>query len=312
MAIGKRLAVASTITMLAGAGTAWAAPVPPKSAATFPGVIPAAAAPAPAVPTFVNGMAQAVFADGSASWVNHELWVELDVDSRRRRQARTASTPTSRARRETDTDGLKVPVIFEDSPYYAGAAERRRTGASTTSSASRPPRASAPPDFTAAPTRPQISHGLREPRGCRAASRVVHAESPGSGNSTAARTPARRSRRSARPRSSTGSTAARKGYTTRAGTTEVAAYWHNGNIGDDGHVLQRHDPDRRRVHRRRGPEGDRPDLRDLRLVRLLPRQRHGPRAAPPGGFQGEDLDVLSRVRLLAQRRGPARARSAGR
>ena len=64
---------------LAGASPAWA--VPPKAAATFPGVAAAAPAPAPAVPTFVNGMAQAVFATGSANYVNHELWVELDVDT---------------------------------------------------------------------------------------------------------------------------------------------------------------------------------------------------------------------------------------
>ena len=121
MAIGKRLAVASAITVLAGAGTAWAAPVPPKTAATFPGVAPAAAAPAPAVPTFVNGMAQAVFPTSSASWINHDLWVELDVDTDGDGLKDRVHTDVSRPA-ETDTDGLKVPVIFEDSPYYAGSA----------------------------------------------------------------------------------------------------------------------------------------------------------------------------------------------
>ena len=38
-------------------------------------------APAPAVPTFVNGMSQAVFASGTANYINHELWVELDTDT---------------------------------------------------------------------------------------------------------------------------------------------------------------------------------------------------------------------------------------
>ena len=62
------------------AGTAWAAPVPPKGV-TFPGVAAAAPVPAPAVPTFANGMAQAVFASGTANYINQELWVELDTDT---------------------------------------------------------------------------------------------------------------------------------------------------------------------------------------------------------------------------------------
>ena len=70
-------------------------------------------------PTFVNGLSQAVFAQGSANWVNHELWVETtmdtDFDGRRDRVHVDVSRP-----RETETDGLKVPVIYEDSPYYAG------------------------------------------------------------------------------------------------------------------------------------------------------------------------------------------------
>src|SRR6185295_14822676 len=38
-------------------------------------------APEPAVPTFVNGLSQAVFPTGSANWINQELWVETTVDS---------------------------------------------------------------------------------------------------------------------------------------------------------------------------------------------------------------------------------------
>src|SRR4249920_2656724 len=100
MVNGKRLAVASAITVLAGAGTAWAAP-------------------APAVPTFANGMAQAVFATGTANYVNEELWVELDTDTDFDGVKDRVHVDVSRPR-ENDTDGLKVPVIFEDSPYYAG------------------------------------------------------------------------------------------------------------------------------------------------------------------------------------------------
>lgn len=37
--------------------------------------------PEPAVPTFVNGLSQAVFPTGSINWVNYDLWVETEVDS---------------------------------------------------------------------------------------------------------------------------------------------------------------------------------------------------------------------------------------
>ena len=51
---------------------------------------------------------------------------------------------------------------------------------------------------------------------------------------------------------------------------------------DDGHVLQRLAADRGRRDGRRRPRGDRPDLPGLRLLRVLPRQRHGARARAAG------------------------------
>ena len=81
MVRGKRFAAAGAISgtlALAGVvGASSASALPPKSVS--PGVTAAAPAPAPAVPTFVNGMSQAVFASGTANYVNHELWVELDI-----------------------------------------------------------------------------------------------------------------------------------------------------------------------------------------------------------------------------------------
>src|SRR3954463_3943271 len=111
-----KIVVAAVLLSIAAAGPAWA--IPPKGA-SFPGVAAAAPAPEPAVPTFANGMAQAVFATGSANWVNHELWVELDTDTDFDGVKDRVHADVSRPR-ETDTEGLKVPVIFEDSPYYAG------------------------------------------------------------------------------------------------------------------------------------------------------------------------------------------------
>ena len=85
--------------------------------------------------------------------------------------------------KETDTDGLKVPVIFEDSPYYAGGANVPNWAVDHEIGVPPAARIRAP-DFAAAPhTSPTIStiyESTWVPRGFA----VVHAESPGSGNST--------------------------------------------------------------------------------------------------------------------------------
>src|SRR3954463_3287304 len=126
MEIGKRFAQASaltaTIAMAAIVGNAQANPLPPKSAAAANSAIVAPAPePAPAVPTFVNGLAQNVFSSAPADWISGEVWVESSFDSdgdgKLDRMHADYTLP-----KETSSDGLKVPVIYEDSPYYANTA----------------------------------------------------------------------------------------------------------------------------------------------------------------------------------------------
>ena len=88
---------------------------------------PLAAALAPTAvaqtqPVFVNGQAQVVPAfNVSAQWVRHRLWVETEFDSdgdgKRDRMHVDVTRPA-----QTDSEALKVPVIYETSPYYAGTA----------------------------------------------------------------------------------------------------------------------------------------------------------------------------------------------
>ena len=221
----------------------------------------AAPAPAPAVPTFVNGMAQAVFASGTANYVNHELWVEIDADTDFDGKKDRVHADVSRPR-ETDTDGLKVPVIFEDSPYYAGGADVTNWAVDHELGA---PPASAHPRarLQRGQHQPDDQHDLRVDVGAarlrRRALRVAR-------HRQLRRLPElRRADRDARrrPPSSTGSTAARKGYTTRAGTTEVDAYWTTGNVGMMGTSYNGTLPIAAATTGRRGPEGDRPDLGHL-------------------------------------------------
>ena len=82
----------------------------------------AAAGPATAQtqPVFVNGQAQVVPAmNVSAEWIRHRLWVETEFDSdgdgKRDRMHVDVTRPA-----QTNTEGLKVPVIYETSPYFAG------------------------------------------------------------------------------------------------------------------------------------------------------------------------------------------------
>ena len=56
---------------------------------------------------------------GPAEWIRQTLWVETEFDSdgdgKRDRMFVDVTRP-----RQTETEGLKVPVVYESSPYFAG------------------------------------------------------------------------------------------------------------------------------------------------------------------------------------------------
>ncbi|MFC4530411.1 Xaa-Pro dipeptidyl-peptidase [Sphaerisporangium dianthi] len=84
-----------------------------------------AATPAPAIaaapvgPVFQDGLAQPVFSSNRADWIRQEVWVETSVDSDRDGRNDRVHAEVTRLR-ETETAGLKSPVVYEASPYYAG------------------------------------------------------------------------------------------------------------------------------------------------------------------------------------------------
>lgn len=80
----------------------------------------AAASVVPAVqqPVFRNGMAMPVFTETPADYVKQELWVTSSTDSDGDGRRDLIHIDVTR-QRETE-DGLRVPVVFEASPYYAG------------------------------------------------------------------------------------------------------------------------------------------------------------------------------------------------
>ena len=282
--VASASAIAAAVVII-GASAAWA--VPPREAARFPGVANAAPAAAPAVPTFVNGLSQAVFATGQANWVNHELWVETtmdtDFDGRRDRVHVDVSRPT-----ETETDGLDVPVIYEDSPYYAGGADV--TNWAVDHEIGEPPD-SRPraPFFAAGNTSPTISTSHENtwvPRGFA----VVHSESPGTGHSDGCPN-------SGAPIETAGATAVidwlngrAKGYTTRTGDVEVAADWTTGKVGMIGTSYNGTLPI---AAASTGVEGLEAIVPISAISDWYDYYRANGMVRAPGGFQGEDLDVLT-------------------
>ena len=185
---------------------------------------------------------------------------------------------------------LKVPVIFEDSPYYANLGPSRNWAVDHELGSRR---RRAPPSRTSTRgTRTRPSHDLRV--GLGAARLRGHARRV-AGHRALRRLPdLGRTERDARRKAVIDWLNGRAtAYTTRTGTTTMTADWTTGKVGMMGTSYNGTIPDRRRHDRRRGPRGDRPDLRDLQLVRLLPRERRRARAVHLPG------------------RGPRRARGRG-
>ena len=73
------------------------------------------------VPFFINGEAQVVesFKDQS-KWIRHDLWVETSFDSDD--DGKMDRMHVSVTRPSQTKNGLKLPVVYETSPYYAGTA----------------------------------------------------------------------------------------------------------------------------------------------------------------------------------------------
>jgi len=75
------------------------------------------------VPIFKDGEAQIVPAfEDHSKWIRHDLWVEAefdtDGDGKKDRMHVAVTRPF-----QTDSDKLKLPVVYVSSPYFAGVAE---------------------------------------------------------------------------------------------------------------------------------------------------------------------------------------------
>jgi X-Pro dipeptidyl-peptidase len=186
-----------------------------------------------AAPVFANGQAQVVpaFADSSL-WIREELWVETEFDSDGDGSKDRMHVAVVR-HRQTETESLKVPVVYESSPYYSGTSGARTSLWDVRQEVGEesPSRTNQPPVRTR--TRPGISNSQVNdwvPRGFA----VVHSESPGTGLSQGCPTVGAPNESLAPKAVIDWLNGRARGFTTPDGTEEMRATWSTGKVGMTG------------------------------------------------------------------------------
>ena len=187
-----------------------------------------------AKPVFKDGQAQVVEAFNTPEkWLRHDLWVETTFDTDGDGKLDRVHVDVTRPF-QTETEGLKLPVIYETSPYYAGTAG---TASGTFWDVKHelgepaPPRIH--PTVKRTGTRPIISSSLIRqwvPRGFI----VVHSSSPGTGLSQGSPTVGGINESLAPKAVIEWLSAKANGYTTPDGDEKVMAYWSTGSVGMTG------------------------------------------------------------------------------
>ncbi|WP_162342537.1 Xaa-Pro dipeptidyl-peptidase [Cyclobacterium salsum] len=247
------------------------------------------AAQSEAKPYFINGEAQEVpaFMD-PARWVRHDLWVETEFDSDADGQPDRMHVAVTRPY-QTEYQGLKLPVIYVSSPYFAGVAPdvdglfwdvRHELGS--------PPEERVSPEVTPINNRPFISDSHIKtwvPRGYI----VVHSSSPGTGLSQGAPTVGGKNE-SLAPKAVIDWLCGRaKGYTQPQGGELVEAYWSTGKVGMTGTSYNGTIPLAAATTGVEGLEAIIPIAPNTSYYHYY--RSHG-LVRSPGGYLGEDIDVL--------------------
>jgi X-Pro dipeptidyl-peptidase len=74
------------------------------------------------LPIFENGEAQIVPAfENPEKWIRHDLWVETEFDTDGDGKLDRMHVAVTRPH-QTDSEGLKLPIVYVSSPYFAGTA----------------------------------------------------------------------------------------------------------------------------------------------------------------------------------------------
>ncbi len=244
---------------------------------------------AKAAPVFVNGMAQVVPAfQDSTQWIRQELWVETSFDSDRDGKPDRVHVDVTRPR-QTETEGLKVPILYGSSPYYAGTSRGQVNWNVQQELNDQPlPRGHmGEPPYQAA--RSRISNALVNewvPRGFA----VVHSEAPGTGRSQGCPTVGDDPERLPMKFVVDWLNGRAKGYTTETGNDEVkATSWSTGKVGMIGTSYEGTLPLAAATTGVKGLEVVVPVSPNTSYYHYY---RSNGLVRSPGGYLGEDVDVL--------------------
>ncbi len=240
------------------------------------------------LPLIENGQAQIVPAlQDSSAWIREELWVEADFDSDGDGAPDRLHVAVVRPR-QAGAEGIRVPVIYESSPYFAGTAGisdyfwpvRQEVGGEV------PERNPAPPAETRA--RPGISNSLVQdwvPRGFA----VVHSSAPGTGLSQGCPTVGGPVEARAPKAVIDWLNGRARGFTTADGDQEVVADWASGRVGMTGTSYNGTIPVAAAATGVEGLEAIIPVAPNTSYYRYY---RSNGLVRNPGGYPGEDVDVL--------------------
>jgi X-Pro dipeptidyl-peptidase len=242
------------------------------------------------VPVIVNGEAQKIPAfDNPDKWIKHDLWVETEFDTDGDGKKDRMHVDVTRPE-QTETEGLKLPVIYESSPYFAGTTSTDPQyfwNVKQELNADPPVRKKAPP-IKRFGKRPVISTELVRtwlPYGFI----VIHSSAPGTGLSQGCPTVGTRIEALAPKAVIDWLNGRAKGYTTPDGYEEVKAWWATGKVGMMGTSYNGTIPFAAATTGVEGLEA---------IIPISPNNsyyhyyRSNGLVRSPGGWLGEDVDVL--------------------
>jgi len=242
------------------------------------------------VPVFVDGEAQIVegFKD-SKKWIRHDLWVETTFDSDGDGKLDRMHVDVTRPE-QTKTEGLEVPVVYVSSPYFCGTGslDKKHFWDPRQQVGGKPPMHLQPPPIKHQEKRPTISHSHINdwvPRGFA----VVHSSSPGTGMSQGCPTVGGENE-SYGPKAVIDWLCGRAdGFTAPTGGEKVVADWCTGKVGMTGTSYNGTIPLAAATTGVEGLEAIIPIAPNTSYYHYY--RSHG-LIRHPGGYMGEDIDIL--------------------
>jgi X-Pro dipeptidyl-peptidase len=241
-----------------------------------------------AAPVFQNGMAQIVPAfQDTARWIRQDLWVETNLDSDRDGKPDRVHVDVTRPG-QTETEGLRVPVLYGSSPYFAGTSPDF-TGWNVQQELGADPAQRGHMTSPAyQPNRHRISNALVN-EWVRRGFAVVHSEALGTGLSQGCPTVGGDNERMPMKFVIDWLNGRARGYTAATGGDEVKAPWSTGKVGMIGTSYEGTLP---LAAATTGVEGLEVVVPVSPNNSYYEYYRSNGLVRSPGGYLGEDVDVL--------------------